>query len=213
MQNRFCKVVWAFCTGGAVLLLLLSGCATLNKEECFSADWQMIGYEDGARGHKISRIGLHRQACSKHGVSPDFDLYELGHQQGLKEWCTSRNAYKLGLSGARYNGVCMDMSESAFLSAYNQGREVFLYQKEVKRQEDELRNMMTRNYDIEKEIQKKEAELVAKGVSTIRRKQLLREIRQLEDDYSYQMERISDKEHVVDNMKNKLAQMQAWKPY
>ena len=32
------------------LVFLLPGCASLNREECVSADWFAIGLEDGARG-------------------------------------------------------------------------------------------------------------------------------------------------------------------
>ena len=47
----------------------LSGCATMSGDECLTSDWNAIGYEDGARGYTADRIGKHRKACAKHGVS------------------------------------------------------------------------------------------------------------------------------------------------
>lgn len=195
------------------VLLLSAGCATLDKNECVNADWQAIGYEDGARGYKASRISQHRKACSSYGVTPDFNLYETGYQKGLYEWCTPGNAYRLGIQGKRYNGVCVNVSESEFLNAYNQGREIYIYQKEVGRQEGKLRSMMTRLYAVERDIKTKEAELVAEGTSSARRIVLLKDIRKLEEEYSYQMDSIADQEQVLDNMKNKLAQMKAVNMY
>ena len=53
-------------------LLLITGCASLDKQECRLADWRMIGYEDGAAGRSGTRIGDHRAACAQHGVIPDM---------------------------------------------------------------------------------------------------------------------------------------------
>ena len=61
-------------------------CATLNKDECLTADWYQIGYEDGAKGYPLSRIGKHRKACAKHGVTPDMPPYE---QDMIRDWLNS----------------------------------------------------------------------------------------------------------------------------
>ena len=45
------------------LLLLLGGCASLDKAECVNADWYTIGLEDGARGREVERLeALSREA-------------------------------------------------------------------------------------------------------------------------------------------------------
>ena len=63
-------------TASSVLVLLLvAGCATLDKDECRSADWYAIGLEDGARGRAIERLGDHRRACAKHNVAPNAERY------------------------------------------------------------------------------------------------------------------------------------------
>lgn len=36
---------------------MAAGCATLDKDECRTADWYAIGLEDGARGRAIERLG------------------------------------------------------------------------------------------------------------------------------------------------------------
>lgn len=40
-------------------IYLLSGCATLSKEECMVGDWQTIGYNDGVAGYHSERLTSH----------------------------------------------------------------------------------------------------------------------------------------------------------
>ena len=89
-----------------LLSLMAGGCATLDKAECREADWKIIGLEDGASGRHLSYIGNHRKACAEYGVKPDLTLYEHGHANGLKQFCTGNNGYSLGRAGRAYNNVC-----------------------------------------------------------------------------------------------------------
>ena len=66
------------------LLLLVSGCASLDKDECLHANWYAIGLEDGARGRSVERLGDHRRACAKHNVAPSAERYVAGRNEGLK---------------------------------------------------------------------------------------------------------------------------------
>lgn len=195
------------------VVLLVSGCATLNENECINADWHSIGYEDGARGFKTSRIGAHRKACSEYGVTPDFKAYEKGRQQGLQEWCTPRNGYALGARGKLYNGVCPKALEPAYLDAYHQGKAVFAYSKELKIQETRLKNLYADLDAIDKVLADKEARLVGQGTSPRRRKKLLEEIRVVENDRRMLLHSITDQEHFVAEMQENLAQMQSQNPF
>ena len=91
-----------------IFLALLGGCAGgLSKDECLYADWQAIGYEDGARGAPASAVSSHRQACAKKaGVTPDMTAYLTGRDEGLREYCKPSNGFAVGSRGARYYGVC-----------------------------------------------------------------------------------------------------------
>ncbi|MEH6578134.1 MAG: DUF2799 domain-containing protein [Amphritea sp.] len=72
---------------------VLSGCATLDREECLNADWHLIGYEDGSAGRLPEQVGEHRQACAEYAVVPDMDAYLQGRSQGLVNYCTEENGY------------------------------------------------------------------------------------------------------------------------
>lgn len=118
--------------GLALACLALASCATtLSRNECQSMDWRTIGYEDGAAGYAGSHIGTHRKACGEHGVAPDFDAYQAGRAEGLKEFCTAGNGYRIGAGGGQYGGVCPAEREEDFLSAYSEGRELYVLRRQV----------------------------------------------------------------------------------
>jgi hypothetical protein len=96
----------------------------MNRTECLATDWRTVGYEDGVAGHPGDHISRHRKACSKHGISPDFSLYQAGRKEGLKEYCQPANGYELGVRGGTYRGVCPAKSEGKFLAAFEEGHEL-----------------------------------------------------------------------------------------
>jgi hypothetical protein len=118
---------------GLVLACLgLASCATSpSKNECLAMDWRTIGYEDGAAGYPGSRIGVHRQACGEHGVAPDFDAYQAGRAEGLGEFCTAANGYRVGAAGGQYAGVCPVERESEFLRAFEEGHQLHVLRGRV----------------------------------------------------------------------------------
>ncbi|MCA8888951.1 MAG: DUF2799 domain-containing protein, partial [Parvularculaceae bacterium] len=72
----------------------------MSKEECRLADWQAIGYEDGARGAPVSAISARREICAKKAnVAPDMDAYLVGRAQGLEIFCRPSNGFELGARG------------------------------------------------------------------------------------------------------------------
>jgi hypothetical protein len=61
----------------SIAALLMSGCVSMGKSECLHGGWQIIGYEDCARGYPGSRIGLHRKACAQRGRNPRHDRLDF----------------------------------------------------------------------------------------------------------------------------------------
>jgi len=90
----------------SLALLALAGCASLDKDECRTADWRAIGLEDGVKGLALERLGDHRKACAKYGVTPD-------------------NGYRVGRTGESYRGVCPELTTPGFVAAYNRGHELY----------------------------------------------------------------------------------------
>lgn len=106
------------------LPIFITSCATLNKDECRTANWKLIGYEDGSKGYTAARIGEHRKACAEYGVSPNLDLYNKGRAEGLHKYCIPVNGYNLGQRGAVYQGICAGYNEQGFVAAYKHGTQL-----------------------------------------------------------------------------------------
>src|SRR5687768_5274437 len=113
------------CFASLLTAVLLSSCATgMSKDECALADWQTIGYEDGLRGFPAERIGAHRVACAKHQVTLNLAAYSAGRERGLRDYCQPKNGFRAGLNGNGYANVCSGSTETAFVNAYQWGRQI-----------------------------------------------------------------------------------------
>jgi hypothetical protein len=123
------------------LLVLLPGCASMNKSECLTVDWQTVGYEDGAAGRSGDRIAQHRKACAKHGVTPDLRAYQAGREQGLREYCQPQNGYRLGERGADQPGFCPADLARNFEDAYRDGFELYSLRTRVSQAANDINAM------------------------------------------------------------------------
>ena len=108
-----------------LLSVLMVGCATLNEDECVTADWYEIGYSDGVKGQPDSYLEKHRKACAKHGVRANLDDWLAGREAGLKRYCTAQKGYEEGLNNRTYHGVCEGRDADEFLRAYEQGQQLY----------------------------------------------------------------------------------------
>ena len=137
------------------LTLFLPGCATLSKDECRHGDWYEIGLRDGQTGQTSSRIVKHREACSEYNIEPNTLNYKAGREAGLKEYCQLRNAFRTGLDGHKYAGVCPPAIDAAFRRYNAAAYEVYRLRKEIESVEDRI-------YDKERLLdEKKERKLTA----------------------------------------------------
>ena len=116
----------------------LSGCAGMSEQACLVSDWRGVGFEDGAAGRAVTTIGHYRQACSKHGVTPDLDAYRAGHAEGVEIYCRPNNGFEVGHSGASYQGVCPATLESAFLANYDSGRRLYELESALQRIDSQI---------------------------------------------------------------------------
>lgn len=133
-----------------LLLATLAGCATLNEDECRTADWRDIGLQDGRAGYPAARLAEHHQACAKHGIKPDERLYAQGRQRGLSEYCVPTKAIDEGLAGRRYQGVCppgvhrpFEELNAAAYAVYDTRREIASVDSQIDSLERELRQEKT----------------------------------------------------------------------
>lgn len=122
-------------------LLLIAGCASLDRDECVNADWYAIGLEDGARGRAVERLGDHRRACAKHNVAPNAERYLAGRSEGLKSFCTYERGFSEGRAGRAYAGACPQ--PESFLAGYQRGRELHELNRRLAEVEKEIGRIKT----------------------------------------------------------------------
>jgi hypothetical protein len=164
-----------------LLLLAAGGCATLNESECRNADWRMIGMEDGIAGRQQSYIGKHRQACAKHGITPDMVAYQQGYSDGVKQYCTELKGFEVGKKGAAYNGVCPPESENLFLEGYHFGRQFNTVDHTIKKCSAAIHSKQKQVEKTEQEVLQKERLLISDKTTEAQRASLLAEIKELQE--------------------------------
>jgi len=123
----------------ALVLLSLTGCASLSESDCRGGDWYNIGVRDGANGRGEDYVAEHTAACQKIGVVPDHDRWLEGRDRGLERYCTARNGYRVGEVGGSYNEVCFAGAELEFNRGYELGLRMNQAKGKLERIENEIR--------------------------------------------------------------------------
>ncbi|MBA6413146.1 DUF2799 domain-containing protein [Parahaliea sp. F7430] len=141
-----------------------------------TADWHSIGYEDAARGEASTRMTAHREACAKHGITPEIRKYKRGHEEGLVVFCTGSSGYNRAQSGYQYQGICPQALEADFLEGYKAGREIYLVRTEVERLESRQNSLEQEQERIKTEIKEKEAELFDSDKTERQRRKIYQDI-------------------------------------
>lgn len=147
-------------------LALLSGCSTLNEQECRSVDWYRLGTKDGQQGEKASLLDEHKESCRRYGIRPDEGQYLEGRDVGLLEYCRLGNAFRTGMNGEEYKGVCPLDMDAEFRRYNSAALEVYNSKKQVE--------------DLDGQISKKEKELDKKDLTEKEKLRLLEELRKLD---------------------------------
>jgi hypothetical protein len=162
-----------------MLLFALGGCAGMDAEECRTADWRAIGYEDGVQGHDAASFGAHRKACAGHGVSADLDAYLGGRGEGLEQFCRPQNGYSLGVQGNPYGGVCPLALEAAFVAAHAEGYGLYQRQAALERLGIRLHHSRRRAEEIEYLLADRTALLISPDLAAAARASVAVELKQL----------------------------------
>lgn len=166
-------------TGAAVLLLAISGCATMDREECLTVDWRTVGFEDGVAGHSADRIGEHRKACAKHGVAPDLTAYQEGRAEGLREYCIPSNGFRVGAQGGGYSGICPSDLEPAFADAYHSGRQLYTLESRLSNVSYQLDSRRDQLRSAESDIVTRSARAISSDATTEERAQAVVDVKHL----------------------------------
>ena len=158
------------------IILLLSNCANMSESDCLTADWQIIGFEDGSDGKNESSISTHRKECSEHGVTPNLSAYRNGHFEGSKRFCTTNNGFSRGHNGKSYNRSCPQQFEAAFLTGFSDGQSLYALKKILQQHTHALENTYSKIELLERKMAKKSDLMIADGLNRQQRIAIREEI-------------------------------------
>ncbi len=146
--------------------VLLTGCATLSENECRSANWYRLGAKDGQKGEPVGLLDEHKESCARYGIRPDENQYLAGREAGLRQYCQLGNAFRTGLNGEEYKGVC-PLDVDADFRRYNTSAL-------------EVHNSKEKIEDIDRQLSAKEHELGKKDTPEKEQLRLREEIKKLD---------------------------------
>ncbi|OOF08321.1 DNA repair protein [Salinivibrio sp. PR5] len=138
------------------LTTLLSGCTSMSPEECKTADWYNVGYQNGLNGNAPGIIHSYTEDCKKSGVTPNLAQWIEGFDDGTIIYCSPDNGYTVGREGRDYYGVC---SSKQFLENYQLGRQEYQRQQRIQKIDTEISfidNQLANNSDKKNAKQLKE---------------------------------------------------------
>ena len=191
----------------ASITVLVSSCSTMNKNECLNADWRTIGYSDGARGYKASRIGEHRSACAEHNIRPDLNAYNSGREEGLNKYCTPTTGYNKGLSGYRYKGVCSGHNERDFVEALNYGLAVYKEIRTLNNLKSQYQKELKYIHRLEDELRFKEEQIISGRLSKVKAAILLNETREMAEELGKAKSNLNNLDYDINNQARRVADM------
>jgi len=151
--------------GLSAIILLLSNCANMSESDCLTADWQLIGFEDGSFGKNETHISQHREECAEHGVTPDLTAYRKGHFEGSKGFCTTNNGFSQGLKGKNYNRNCPTLFEATFLAGFSDGQTLYGLKKVLNQRTGDLEGVYKKLDWLEHAISEKSELMIADGLN------------------------------------------------
>lgn len=125
------------------LLVYVSGCATMSKEECQLANWQAIGQMDGANGKQADYLAKRSSNCVKNGIMPNQILWEKGRQKGLRNYCTPNNIYNQGLHGKSFSPVCGFLNvntQNKLDKRYRAGKRIYELERDISRAKTNIKS-------------------------------------------------------------------------
>lgn len=161
------------------ICLVLTACSGLSKEQCQTADWEALGFEDGLVGKGLEQMADYRQNCTEYGVQMDAERYQFGRNIGLEEFCQPASAYQAGRKGYVYKGVCPAVLEEAFAGPYEEGRTVYLAERELQRAKSDYSNAESRLGRVERDIRNRESVLLNDKTSSDERRHVYNELEDL----------------------------------
>lgn len=135
----------------AAALFAVAACETMSADDCASADWAALGYQDAAN-NGAERLTARAQACAAANITPDSSAYSRGFAEGMRQFCSPRNGFEFGARGGTLSGSCPSEIDDEFQAAYFDGQEVRRAEQAVEESRSRVRSAESRIADIDRQL-------------------------------------------------------------
>lgn len=192
-----------------LMSMWLVSCATLDRDDCLSASWPLIGFNDGAAGYETQRLEQHREACAEYGVVPQIDEYLQGYDRGVRRYCTAVNGYATARAGKLFNSVCSGDLRPAFAYGFELGVQAHRQVERLVDAQERLQELKAAQRNDRHQLSQNRDALLADGLGPGRRAVLLNEVRALDRVIHLRAFHIMQQQHDVDREARYLTRLEA----
>lgn len=109
-----------------LLTLFLSACSStetfITAEQCGTQNWKKLGYSSAMKGESIRVFDQVKKICNSQQASLAQPIFVDGYSDGLIEYCTFDNGFKIGESGLTSDSICPLELRKEFLAGYRQAK-------------------------------------------------------------------------------------------
>ncbi len=145
----------------AIFITLISiGCSGVSRSDCSSTDWKQKGVSDGQKGQAAEDILKTEKFCKQKNVDFPIVSYKEGWVDGIKEYCSPENGFKLSSKGKKVNVAnCPIEYQPNLVDSIKKGEEYLKVQKNIVKLEKNKENLKEKREDVKDNISENQSEL------------------------------------------------------
>jgi uncharacterized small protein (DUF1192 family) len=112
-------------------------------------------------------------------VTPDLTAYQEGRAEGLREFCTPSNGFRLGSRGGSYSGICPADLDPAFADAFQDGHQLYTLESRLSNVSYRLDSARGELHDAESDIVTRSARAISSDATKEERAQAVVDVKHL----------------------------------
>ena len=92
-----------------------------DQLQCTNVGWYDLGYQTAVAGTNVHFFDKYKDSCKERLDADAQDKYLDGYTEGVVEYCTYENGYKLGLNSKKAGATCPMEIRANFNRGYKTG--------------------------------------------------------------------------------------------
>jgi len=137
------------------------------KTKCTATDWNKKGFEAGVKGESAKNILKTQKKCAKEGYQVSVVDYKEGWLKGIEKYCSTGNAFEIGLEGKKANSQnCPVELRPKFDANYKRAENYLDNKSKIEEKTEQISDLRSEINSLESERQKlitEQSEIEAKA--------------------------------------------------